>query len=68
MAGKNKGLDFEHAVMYAATSRINEPRSRENQDAFEEASKKWSSIEKPIQEIPSRMKNRDLIFRVLGTK
>jgi len=50
MAGKNKGLDFEHAVMYAATSRINEPRSRESQQAFEEASKKWPSIEKTIQD------------------
>lgn len=49
MAGKNKGLDFEHAVMYAATSRITEPRGRENQAAFEEASKKWPSIEQTIQ-------------------
>lgn len=50
MAGKNKGLDFEHAVMYAATSRINEPRSNESQKAFEESLKKWPSIEKTIQD------------------
>ncbi len=50
MAGKNKGLDFEHAVMYAATSRVNEPRSRENQEYFDEAAKKWPSIEKSIQD------------------
>ena len=41
MALKNKGLAFEHAVMYAATSRINEPRTREQEKAFKEAAAKW---------------------------
>ena len=40
----NKGLQFEHAVMYAATSRIKEPRTREQEKFFVEAAKKWDDI------------------------
>lgn len=47
----NKGLQFEHAVMYAATSRINEPRSREQEKFFTEAAKKWNDI-------PDEIKNK----------
>ena len=47
----NKGLQFEHAVMYAATSRINEPRTREQEKFFTEAAKKWDAI-------PDEIKNK----------
>lgn len=46
----NKGLQFEHAVMYAATSRINEPRTREQEKFFSEAAKKWSDIPQEIKD------------------
>jgi len=46
----NKGLQFEHAVMYAATSRITGERTREQQKFFNEASRKWG-------EIPDEIKN-----------
>lgn len=47
----NKGLQFEHAVMYAATSRITGERTREQQKFFDEASKKWGDI-------PDEIKNK----------
>lgn len=46
----NKGLQFEHAVMYAATSRINEPRTREQEKFFTEAAKKWNDIPQDIKD------------------
>lgn len=45
----NKGLAFEHAVMYAAMSRINS-RDRDQQQAFEEASARWSEIPQEIKD------------------
>ena len=54
MALKNKGLAFEHAVMYAATSRIN-VRDREQEKAFQEAAAKWPEIEKTIQDTATKI-------------
>ena len=54
MALKNKGLAFEHAVMYAATSRIN-VRDREQEKAFQEAAAKWPDIEKTIQDTATKI-------------
>ena len=51
---KNKGLAFEHAVMYAATSRIN-TRDREQQKAFQEAAAKWPDIDKDIQDTATKI-------------
>ena len=39
----NKGLQFEHAVMYSATSRITGERTREQEKFFTEATKKRSN-------------------------
>ena len=47
----NKGLQFEHAVMYAATSRITGERTREQEKFFTEAAKKWNDI-------PDEIKNK----------
>ena len=47
----NKGLQFEHAVMYAATSRITGERTRQQEKFFKEASKKWNDI-------PDEIKNK----------
>ena len=46
----NKGLQFEHAVMYAATSRITGTRTKDQQKFFDEAASKWSTIPKDIQD------------------
>lgn len=51
----NKGLQFEHAVMYAATSRIKEPRTREQERFFVEAAKKWDDIPKDIQDTATKL-------------
>ncbi|WAX22927.1 hypothetical protein [Synechococcus phage S-M1] len=45
----NKGLQFEHAVMYAATSRITGERTREQQKFFTEAARKWNDIPDEIK-------------------
>jgi HJR/Mrr/RecB family endonuclease len=45
----NKGLQFEHAVMYAATSRITGERTREQEKFFTEAAKKWNDIPDDIK-------------------
>ena len=44
----NKGLQFEHAVMYVATSRIIS-REGSNQSDFEDAAKRWDSIPNDIK-------------------
>ena len=51
---KNKGLAFEHAVMYAATSRI-QVRNREQEKAFKEAAGKWPQIDKEIQDTATKI-------------
>ena len=51
---KNKGLAFEHAVMYAATSRI-QIRDREQEKAFQEAAAKWPEIDKEIQDTATKI-------------
>lgn len=51
----NKGLAFEHAVMYAATSRIKEPRTREQEKFFVEAAKKWDDIPQDIQDTATKL-------------
>lgn len=45
----NKGLQFEHAVMYVATSRVTKPRPREIEDAYKDAAAQWSSIPADIK-------------------
>ena len=45
----NKGLQFEHAVMYAATSRITGERTREQEKFFTEAARKWNDIPEEIK-------------------
>ena len=42
---------MNNAVMYASTSRINEPRTREQEKFFTEAAKKWDAI-------PDEIKNK----------
>ena len=64
---KNKGLAFEHAVMYAATSRINEPRTREQEKAFKEAAAKWPDIDKVIQDTATKIV-QDLAPRSVADK
>ena len=44
----NQGLQFEHAVMYVATSRILE-RDREQEAEFNSAAKQWDSIPQNIK-------------------
>ena len=54
MAGKNKGLDFEHAIMYAATSRII-GRDRSQESAFQESAKKWPTIDADIKKTATKL-------------
>lgn len=54
MAGKNKGLDFEHAIMYAATSRII-GRDRSQESAFQESAKKWPTIDAAIKKTATKL-------------
>jgi len=45
----NKGLAFEHAVMYAAMSRI-QVRDAAQEQALAEAASKWSEIPQEIKD------------------
>lgn len=54
MAGKNKGLDFEHAIMYVATSRII-GRDRSQESAFQESAKKWPTIDADIKKTATKL-------------
>lgn len=50
----NKGLQFEHAVMYVATSRILQ-KELEHEKAFDEAAKQWDSIPQDIKNTAERI-------------
>ena len=50
----NKGLQFEHAVMYVATSRIIE-KDRTHQSYFDDAASRWSSIPQDIKDTAERI-------------
>lgn len=46
----NKGLQFEHAVMYVAKSRIIGQKTMEDQKDFDDAEKQWFTIPNDIKE------------------
>ena len=50
----NQGLQFEHAVMYVATSRILE-RDREQEAEFNSAAKQWDSIPQNIKNTAEKL-------------
>lgn len=50
----NKGLQFEHAVMYVATSRII-GRTKEQEEDFNSASQQWSSIPQNIKDTAEKI-------------
>jgi|TARA_R100000005_G_C4932827_1_gene160960 hypothetical protein len=50
----NKGLQFEHAVMYVATSRITDRNSEQESD-FNDAAGRWSSIPKDIKDTAEKI-------------
>ncbi len=62
----NKGLQFEHAVMYAATSKIVN-KSKQNQKDYDDAASRYTSIPKNIkdkaEEIVEKMAPRTLNSR-----
>ena len=59
----NKGLQFEHAVMYVAASRVTN-RTTETDAAYADASKHWSGIpadvKKKAEEIVTGMAPQNL--------
>jgi hypothetical protein len=50
----NKGLQFEHAVMYVATSRIIE-KNREQEAEFKSASSQWATIPQNIKDTAEKI-------------
>lgn len=51
----NQGLQFEHAVMYVATSRIIGDRTSEQEEEFKSASSHWDKIPKNIKDTAEKI-------------